>query len=306
LEGIGRKTRLVRDDTNTSIGCSANQARRLRTGMTPAERIPQYAEPHGSAGSRVQRRDVHHSARSAAMLEREVKTLSARVEQLEREKAAVEAFAAVAAHELVEPLVMTEAYATMVSDRLDADQHADSRRDLDALGRGAARMRIVIETLLDDARTSGREVMREPVDLNRIVQECLSLLAPEIAARGADFGIELLPTVEGEAALLSGVFSNLLINALKYSPRKSPEIRVGALREPEAWRIEVESSGPTIPVGDRERIFEPFHRGTGERRARGAGLGLATCRRIVERHGGAIGVRPANGSGNVFHFTLPF
>src|SRR5262245_4242759 len=62
--------------TDTSIGCSTNQARRLRTGMTPAERIPQYADPHGSAGSRVPRRDSHHSTRSGAMLEREVKTLS--------------------------------------------------------------------------------------------------------------------------------------------------------------------------------------------------------------------------------------
>jgi signal transduction histidine kinase len=273
--------------------------------MTPAERIPQYADAYGPAGSRMPRREAHQSTRSPAMLEREIKTLSARVEQLEREKADVEAFAAVAAHELVEPLVMTEAYATMVSDRLDADQHADSRRDLHALSRGAARMRLVIETLLHDARTSGREVKREPVDLNRIVQECLSLLGPEIAARGADVEVGSLPTVEGEEALLSGVFANLLINALKYSPRQSPEIRVRALDEPHAWRIEVESSGPTIPVEDRERIFEPFHRGTGERRARGAGLGLATCRRIVERHGGTIAVRAANGSGNVFHFTLP-
>jgi chemotaxis family two-component system sensor kinase Cph1 len=273
--------------------------------MTPAERIPQYGDPHGSAGSRVARRDAHHSTRSAAMLEREIKTLSARVEQLEREKAAVEAFAAVAAHELVEPLVMTEAYAAIVSDRLDADLHADSRRDLDALSRSAARMRLVIETLLHDARTSGREVRREPVDLNCIVQECLALLAPEIAARGADVEVGTLPTVEAEEALLSGLFANLLINALKYSPRQSPQIRICALHEAAAWRIEVESSGPTIPVADRERIFEPFHRGTGERRARGAGLGLATCRRIVERHGGAIGVRAANGSGNVFHFTLP-
>jgi signal transduction histidine kinase len=272
--------------------------------MTPAERIPPYADAH-AAGSRVPRRQAHHSTRSAAMLEREVKTLSARVEQLEREKAAVEAFAAVAAHELVEPLVMTEAYVSMVSERLDADQHADSRRDLDALRRGAARMRLLIETLLQDARSAGREIERDPVDLNRLVQECLALLAPEVAARGADVQVETLPTVVGEAVLLSGLFANLLINALKYSPRQSPQIRVRARHEGEACRIEVESSGPTIPVEDRERIFEPFHRGTGERRARGAGLGLATCRRIVERHGGAIGVRAANGSGNVFHFTLP-
>jgi signal transduction histidine kinase len=211
----------------------------------------------------------------------------------------------VAAHELVEPLVMTEAYASMVSDRLDQDEHADSRRDLDALSRGAARMRLLVETLLNDARSSGREVVREPVDLNRVVTDCLSLLAPEVAARGTQIELERLPTAEGEEPLLSGLFANLLINALKYSPRNATAIGVRAVREADAWRFEVESEGPTIPVEDRQRIFEPFHRGTGERRARGAGLGLATCRRIVERHGGEIGVRPAGSGGNIFYFTLP-
>jgi signal transduction histidine kinase len=274
----------------------------VRIGMTPAERIPQYADARGASRARL-RRSTH--ARSMPMLERDVETLSARVEQLELEKAAVEAFAAIAAHELVEPLVMTEAYATMVSDRLDEDEHADSRRDLDALSRGAARMRLLIETLLNDARSSGREVEREPVDLNRVVSDCLSLLAPEVAARGTQIEVEPLPTIEGEEALLSGVFANLLINALKYSPRNATAIGVRAVREPHAWRFELESEGPTIPVEDRERIFEPFHRGTGERRARGAGLGLATCRRIVERHDGDIGVRPGAEGGNVFYFTLP-
>jgi signal transduction histidine kinase len=270
--------------------------------MTPAERIPQYAEVRGASRARL-RGSTH--PRSTSMLEHELEALAARVEQLELEKAAVEAFAAVAAHELVEPLVMTEAYATMVSDRLDQDEHADSRRDLEALSRGAARMRLLVDTLLNDARSSSRELEREPVDLNRVVSECLSLLAPEVAARGTQIEVEPLPTVEAEETLLSGVFANLLINALKFSPRNATAIGVRAVREPHGWRFEVESEGPTIPVEDRERIFEPFHRGTGERRARGAGLGLATCRRIVERHGGQIGVRPANGSGNVFHFTLP-
>ncbi len=277
----------------------------VRTGMTPAERIPPLVDARGAEGARRHRRLTEHSKRSLLMHEREVKFLSERIEQLEREKAAVEAFAAVAAHELVEPLVMTEAYATMVSERLDAEEHADSRRDLGALSRGAARMRLLVETLLHDACSSGRELHREPVDLNRVVDECLALLSPDVSARGLRVDVEPLPTVDGEEALLSGLFSNLLVNALKYSPRNATAIGVRALREPGVWRFEIESEGPTIPSEDRERIFEPFSRGTGERRARGAGLGLATCRRIVERHGGEIDVRPANGSGNVFQFTLP-
>jgi signal transduction histidine kinase len=237
--------------------------------------------------------------------ENDSQSLRARIAEVEREKADVEAFAAIAAHELLKPLVMTEAYAAIVSDRLDEEAHADSRRDLAVLGRGAARTRLLVETLLHDARSSGRQLRRRPVDLQELVSDCIALLAPEIQSRDADVVVEELPNVFGEPALLSGLFTNLLINALKYSPRRAGVIRVRATRAATAWRVAVESEGPTIPEEDRRRIFEPFHRGRGERRARGAGLGLAICRRIVDRHGGQIGVVPANNSGNRFFFTLP-
>jgi signal transduction histidine kinase len=231
--------------------------------------------------------------------------LRARIAAVEREKAELEAFAAIAAHELLEPLVMTEAYAVMVSERLDEQAHAESRRDLDALGRGAARVRLLVEALLHEATCSGRQLRRRPVDLQRLVDDCVGLLGPEIASRDAEVVVEELPQVVGEQALLSGLFTNLLINALKYSPRRAGVIRVRATREATAWRVAVESEGPTIPEQDRRRIFEPFHRGRGARRARGTGLGLAICRRIVDRHGGDIGVVPANSGGNRFFFTLP-
>jgi light-regulated signal transduction histidine kinase (bacteriophytochrome) len=239
------------------------------------------------------------------MLERELERLSARVADLEREKASAEAFAALAAHELVEPLVMTEAYASMVSDRLDGEQHADSLRDLDAISRSAARVRLLVETLLHDARASDRQLRLEDVDLNVVVRECVELLGPHIDARGARIEIGELPVVRGEEVLLTGVFSNLLVNALKYGSRTESTIKVSATSENGDWRLIVDSEGPTIAAEDRERIFEPFHRGAGERRSRGAGLGLAIIRRIVERHGGRVGVTSANGSGNRFFFTLP-
>lgn len=239
--------------------------------------------------------------------EKDSQSLRARIAEVEREKAEVEAFAAIAAHELLKPLLMTEAYVAIVSDRLDEEAHADSRRDLDALGRGAARTRLLVETLLHDARSSGRQLRRRPVDLQRLVSDCVALLAPEIRSRDAEVVVEELPEVVGERALLSGLFTNLLINALKYSPRRAGVIRVRATRAATSWQVAVESEGPTIPEEDRRRIFEPFHRGRGERRARSAGLGLAICQRIVDRHGGEIGVVPINGSGsgNRFFFTLP-
>lgn len=239
------------------------------------------------------------------MLELDAARLTARIEQLEREKAALEAFAAVAAHELVEPLVITEAYAAMVSERLDDADHADSRRDLAALSRTASRTRHLLEALLHDARSADHQLAPRPVDLGALVDDCLGLLQPEVLARGTRLRVGDLPTVAGDESLLAGLLTNLLLNALKYSPRHGAEIVVEASRDGDSWHVAVESEGPTIPAEDRKRIFDAYQRGRGERRARGAGLGLAICRRIVERHGGAIRVVPGAHGGNRFVFTLP-
>jgi signal transduction histidine kinase len=241
----------------------------------------------------------------SAPVELEAARLAARVEELEREKAALEAFAAVAAHELVEPLIITEAFAAMVSDRLDPDLHAESRSDLAMVGRTATRTRHLLEALLRDARSGEQSLARRPVDLGAVASGCVAGLAPEVEARGATVRLGELPTVPGDEPLLHGLFTNLILNALKYSPRQGSEIVVEASRVNGTWQVAVESEGQTIPPEDRGRIFEPFQRGRSERRARGQGLGLTICRRIVERHGGQIGVVPAARGGNRFYFTLP-
>jgi signal transduction histidine kinase len=235
----------------------------------------------------------------------EIQQLQSRITELEGEKADVEAFAAVAAHELLAPLVLADAYATTVSESLDEELYADARRDLDAIRRAAARTRLLVETLLHDARSHGRPLRRDAVDLNDVVRECLTLLAPEIRARGTIVHRTQLPEVCGEETLIGAVFTNLLLNALRYGPRERGKIIIDASRDNGDWRVFVQSEGPLIPVADRERLFERYQRGRGERRSRGAGLGLTICRRIVERHGGEIGVTAANAGGNRFYFTLP-
>ncbi len=235
----------------------------------------------------------------------ELRRLHARIAQLERENADIEAFAAVAAHELLTPFVMIDANATMIAERLDEELHADTHRDLDAMRRGAVRTRLLVETLLHDACSQGRELRRCRIDLNFVLPECLTLLAPEVRSRGAAVQVAELPNVDGDEPLISAVFSNLLINALKYGPRSRGKILVDATPEKTGWRFSVQSQGATISVADRDRIFEPYHRGRGERRARGAGLGLTICRNIVERHGGQIGVTSSSSGDNRFYFTLP-
>jgi signal transduction histidine kinase len=243
--------------------------------------------------------------RRKALDEAEIGRLHARIAQLEREKAARDSILAVAAHELLTPVIMIDAYATVVSERLDEEHHADSRRDLEALHRGAARARLLVETLLNDVQAEGRALRRRPIDVEVLVRECTTLLAPEIRSRDAEVQIAPLPQIRGEEPLIGAVFSNLLVNALKYGPRARGRILVEATPDQTGWRFSVQSQGPPIPPADRDRIFEPYHRGRGERRARGAGLGLAICRSIVERHGGQIGVTTSGSGDNSFYFTLP-
>jgi len=231
--------------------------------------------------------------------------LLVRIAELEREKAALERFAAEAAHELLTPLVMIDAYAATALERLDDEVDADSLSDLDALRRAAARSRQLVQTLLEHARARRRPLERRPVDVGVVVRETLTLLAPEIRARGAEVEVGELPQVEADATLLAAVFTNLLTNALKFGPREAPKISVLARPDPAGWRFLVQSEGRAIAPEDRERIFEPYRRGRDERRTRGTGLGLAICREIVAWHGGSMSVKSVDGRHNAFWFTLP-
>lgn len=200
---------------------------------------------------------------------------------------------------------MTEAYASIISERLSGREHDCSRADLATVGRSMARLRMLVESVLHEARSDAHALERRPVRVNPLVANCVALLQPQIASREAEITVAELPDVSADEALLGGVFGNLLINALKYSPRRGAQIGVGGAAEDGRCRYWVDSEGPPIPAEDRERIFNSFQRGRDERRAHGAGLGLSICHRIVTRHGGEIGVMPAGDDGNRFYFTLP-
>jgi signal transduction histidine kinase len=268
--------------------------------------------PLKGGGNVAPRRREFRKVRSERALEREIHRLSARVAELERERAEqereyreLEGFVAMAAHELLNPLVMTEAYATLIAERAGFGLDLESRRDLSTLASVSSRVRMTVEALLTDARDSERPLRYEPVDLSEVLEHCLHTLEPQLRAREAHVDVDPMPVVKGNPALLAGVFGNLLSNALKYGPRDGGDIRVSVSRSEAGWTFAVQSPGPAIPSRERERIFEPWQRGRDERRAKGAGLGLAIVRKIVERHGGEVGVTTPNDASNRFFFTLP-
>ena len=232
--------------------------------------------------------------------------LDARIAELERRNERLDRFAATVAHELRTPLVSLEGFAGLLEDRLADGPDGGARNALDGVRRATRSMRVVIETQLQLARSQAQSPQRRRVALTRLVKECAATLHPELAASHSRVEAGALPVVKADRGMLRAVLLNLLGNALRYGPRRGAVIRVGARRERGAWRIEVDSDGAPIAAGDRARIFEPFQRSAGERRADalGLGLGLSICKTIVEHHGGAIGVEPL-ADGNRFWFTLP-
>jgi signal transduction histidine kinase len=258
--------------------------------------------PHDAGDVREQ---LARLGQEKAALGRANRELEQRVRDLEAQQRSLEDFSAMAAHELLKPLILSETTATSILERSYSRLDLVSQDDLQRMIRASARVRLLVEGLLAEGRQNGGALKRERVDMALVVQHCLELLDPEIRAKRARVVVEPMPVVSGNKALLNGALGNLLVNALKYGPRDNGEIRIGAHQKAVNWIFEVDSPGRPIPSPERSAIFDTWRRGQGERRAKGAGLGLAIVRRIVERHGGEVGVLPLDGRGNRFYFTLP-
>jgi len=260
-------------------------------------------------GALTARRSPMHAvgARSGPLrspVEGELRQLRMRVRRLQREKAELERFAAMAAHEVLMPLIVSEASAKAVRERTGHGIDLDSRRQLDGIVLATSRARLLVEALLGGARDPHRGVRHEAVDLTDLLHECLELLTPQIEARGARVTAHSLPVVEGDPTLLRAVLGNLLGNAVKFAPSRG-HVRIWASRSRDGWVISIDSAGPAIAPEERNSIFEPWRRGRGKSGVRGYGLGLALARHIVERHGGTVGVVTADPGANRFYFTLP-
>jgi signal transduction histidine kinase len=225
---------------------------------------------------------------------------------LERSNADLEEFAYTASHDLREPLRAVAGYAQLLKarygDRLDQDAHEYMTFMVD----GAKRLQLLTDGLLAYSRVDHQPLTRAPVDLARLAEQVVELLAAPIAERGARVGIGPLPTVEGDEAQLLRVLQNLVANAIKFTePGRPPEVDLSAQREQRAWRICVADRGIGVDPAGAGQVFQMFKRLHARDEYPGSGIGLSLCRRIVERHGGRIWFEPRPGGGTVFHFTVP-
>jgi PAS domain S-box-containing protein len=228
-----------------------------------------------------------------------------KTEELARSNAELEQFAYVASHDLQEPLRMLSVYSSLLAERYRGklDEKADGF--LAYTVEGAQRMQTLITDLLAYSRV-GSNVERSfaMVDCEALFDRCLFNLQVSIQERGATVTHDPLPTILGDEVLIGQLLQNLVANAIKFSP-ESPAVHVGAVREGDGWRFSVKDNGIGIPAEHHTRIFGIFHRLHARHEYPGTGIGLAVCRRVVERHGGRIWVESEPGAGSTFSFVLP-
>jgi signal transduction histidine kinase len=243
-----------------------------------------------------------------ATLEQRVAERTAAAEQkaaeLKRSNEELESFASVASHDLQEPLRAVASYTQLLARRFQPLLDDESRLYVDHLQGGVGRMKALIKDLLDYARVGRGVPSRTPVDLDAVLDLALADLAAVIAESGATIVRGPLPTVLADAGQLAQVLRNLLSNAIRFRAEVPPRIHVTTLRQGPLWRISVRDNGIGIDPRHQERIFIIFQRLHGADRP-GTGIGLAICRKLVELHGGTMGVESTLGQGATFWFTLP-
>jgi PAS domain S-box-containing protein len=231
--------------------------------------------------------------------------LSRRAQDLARSNAELEQFAYVASHDLQEPLRMVSSYTQLLLRRYSRLFDDDAREFMGYIVDGAARMKQLIEDLLAYSRVGTRGRDPEPTDAGVALEQALANLRASIEASGATVTHDPLPTVRADSSQLVQLFQNLVGNALKFRGKDAPRIHVGAQELAEEVELSVRDNGIGIDPQYFERIFVIFQRLHSKAEYEGTGIGLAICKKIVDRHGGRIRVESQPGRGSTFYCTLP-
>jgi signal transduction histidine kinase/CHASE3 domain sensor protein len=227
--------------------------------------------------------------------------------ELARSNADLEQFAYVASHDLQEPLRAVVSYLQLLERRYAENLDERAVRYIGHAVEGGRRMQTLINDLLAYSRVGRREIAPEPVDVESVLDRTLTSLRVALEESEAVVTHDPLPTIVADQGQLAQLLQNLVGNAIKFRGEEPPRVHISAERQEEdrAWLFSVSDNGIGIAPEYRERVFLLFQRLHGREEYSGTGIGLAICKKIVERHGGALWVDSTPGGGSTFHFTIP-
>lgn len=242
--------------------------------------------------------DIHSRKLAEATVKQQAEELAAVNEELEQ-------FAYAASHDLQEPLRNLIAYCDLLRQDVGPNPSEDASSDLHYIEDAAKRMKALIEDLLALSRAGRTALGAAPVNVEECVRKSLANLRQQVLESDARIHWDELPTVPGDPTMLTQLYQNLIGNALKFRGGYPPEIELTAEARNGHWILGVHDNGIGLDQQYAERIFSPFQRLHGMAEYAGNGIGLAICRKTVERHGGRIWVESEPGRGSHFKFTLP-
>jgi signal transduction histidine kinase len=225
--------------------------------------------------------------------------------ELERSNEELDRFANIVSHDLQEPLRTIAGYSGLLEQRYQDQLNDTAREYLEIVVNGAGRMQALIVDLLEFSRLHTQAKSHIQTDTIELLEKVLKNLSVAIEESGADISQENLPIVSADPLQLSQVFQNLIGNAIKFRNKRPLRIQIKSRRVGDDWEFQVSDNGIGMEEKYFERIFEVFQRLHSRDEFPGTGIGLAICKRIIERHGGHIWVTSELGVGSRFFFTLP-
>ena len=225
-------------------------------------------------------------------------------EKLEQSNRELDNFASIAAHDLRAPLRAVSGFADLLQKHYKEKLDAEADRYLSIIVAGTERMQHLINDLIEYARVGTRGQFLVPVDVNTIIEKTLANLTFEIAESKAVITVDPLPTVSADSTQLIQLLQNLVGNAIKYRST-TPHIHISAERKDGEWLFRVRDNGIGIDPRNFDRLFVIFQRLHAGDKYSGTGIGLAICKKVVERLGGRIWVESMPGEGSTFFFTIP-
>ncbi len=227
-----------------------------------------------------------------------------RTAELTRSNKELELFAYITSHDLQEPLRMVTSYLQLIEKRYANKLDEDGNEFITFAVEGAKRMQTLINDLLKYSRVGTRKKEFTQVNCMKVLSDTLNNLEIAIEESKANITHDSLPIVKGDETQLRQLFQNLIGNAIKFRGEKPPQIHVGVKELEEKWQFSIHDNGIGIEEKYFERIFQVFQRLHGRKEFSGNGIGLAVCKKIVEKHGGEIDLQSTPGEGTTFIFTI--